>query len=129
MNREYIKKRLFRLEPIGINSIVYQNDPNFIDLEIFNKNKLPINIESLILQKKAYKPVSGKILSGESSYRRIPIQKIKFKKIKDLTDEKFINFENQNINNSYLKDVILNYKIDGHLQDEINKNQRGKFTD
>ena len=69
-NRKYIRNRLFRLNPIGINNINLSKESNFLSIEFFNKNKLPLNIESIIMNKNKFYPISNNILPGESNYKK-----------------------------------------------------------
>ena len=111
-NKIYIRNRLLRLEPLGINSINILSK-NKVELEIFNKNKLPINIEELIFNDEKYVLDSDQYLAGERGLKRVNIKKFSFNKVNSLPKKNKKEIINSMNSNSLQKDITINYKIDG----------------
>lgn len=116
-NRFYIRNRLFRLKPIGVESINFSKEDNIISLELFNKNKLPLNVLSIFVNGVKFNEISYNYLSGEKNYKRVKNQILSFslddKELErkgNLTLEDFL--ENSGKNNN-LYNLIIHYKVDG----------------
>ena len=112
-NRIYIKNRLFRLNPLGLKSLQISQDNEQLYLEIFNKNKLPIILESVIYGGIKFIPDKNNYLPGQTPFKRITINKIKFIKGNDPFNKNNITKENNFLKSNLLKDISLKFFVDG----------------
>ena len=116
-NRTYIKNRLTRLKPIGIKNLSFSSNFNNLTLDIFNKNKFPLTINSLNVNGVKFIPSTNNFLVGEKNFKRVRNKKVNFivdkndlKKIKTSNLKDFINSSKENYQ---LYDFKIDYSISG----------------
>ena len=124
-NRIYIKNRLFRLAPIGVTNFSFSDDYNNLFLEVFNKNKLPLNINSVGINGVKFIPSTNNLLLGEKNFKRVRSKKLVFKidekkeKSNQLSNNK--DFLNLSKNDSQLYDLTISYNILGLKSEKLLK--------
>jgi len=103
-NQKYIKTRLNPLNPIGIHPSKYKiSNSNLLNLKIYNKTLIPIEIESVKFQDNIFFPSSNKVLDSRNKYSRIEYKNFEFV-------SKNIDEVNQPI---LLEDVSIKFKFLG----------------